>query len=578
MATNIQKFQLSQGGRNYILTSKIEGNCIILTCVESNVSNSPVYYGQFTLVQLCQLSKMFNTMTTISQALEFLNQSIENQKVSVEHQGNLINITLFFQRETETENIVTTDYSSQAINYNNAQPIVYNTVEQQDQYLQFPITTTQTTENVTETMNYIPETTNYEITQDNNIYTTNTDNQTYETAYDYGANYNTNYQTYENVDINTNTTTDVNYDLNLNNNVQYQSQINTYTTTIEKPKVETITLSLNPQIQTQIQPTPQVDVSKYLSEIELLKNQIKILREENTILKTKTVEKTVITKADNSGEILILRQEIERLKKQLEQYITIQTNFDEYKRAKEEEISLLKLKIEELLRTNKILEERLLEAQKTIEELRMELSKIISEKNYTESIIRQQKVSGGERQTLTIQDTRLEVVKGDILQSAAELELLTRKICRNYKKIRVDLLYKATIDSDEASAFHKKCDAATNTIVLVKSGNGKRFGGYTSCSWEGNSIEKKDENAFVFSLDKMTIYDIIKGEDAIGCYPKYGPVFLGCQIRIYDKFFKNGGTTFEKGLNYETQEDYELSGGLKEFSVKEIEVYGVELE
>ena len=32
----------------------------------------------------------------------------------------------------------------------------------------------------------------------------------------------------------------------------------------------------------------------------------------------------------------------------------------------------------------------------------------------------------------------------------------------------------------------------------------------------------------------MKIYDIIPREDAIDCYPKYGPAFLGCQIRIYD--------------------------------------------
>ena len=142
----------------------------------------------------------------------------------------------------------------------------------------------------------------------------------------------------------------------------------------------------------------------------------------------------------------------------------------------------------------------------------------------------------------------------------------------------MNLLYKATIDSDKAAVFHKKCDAAENSLVLIKSANNKRFGGYTSCSWEGNSIEKKDENAFVFSLDKMQIYDIIQGEDAIGCYPKYGPVFLGCQIRIFDEFFTNGGTTYEKGLNYDTQEDFELSGGLKKFEIKEIEVYGVHLE
>ena len=142
----------------------------------------------------------------------------------------------------------------------------------------------------------------------------------------------------------------------------------------------------------------------------------------------------------------------------------------------------------------------------------------------------------------------------------------------------MNLLYKATIDSDKASVFHNKCDSAENSLVLIKSTNGKRFGGFTTCSWEGNSIEKKDDNAFVFSLDKMKIYDIIQGEDAIGCYPKYGPVFLGCQIRIYDEFFTKGGTTFEKGLNYDTQEDFELTGGLKKFDIKEIEVYGIHLE
>ena len=73
----------------------------------------------------------------------------------------------------------------------------------------------------------------------------------------------------------------------------------------------------------------------------------------------------------------------------------------------------------------------------------------------------------------------------------------------------------------------------------------------------------------------MLTYDNIPGEDAIGCYPKYGPVFLGCQIRIFDNFFTRGGTTFEKGLNYETEEDFELSGGDRNLKVKEIEVYEV---
>ena len=541
MSSNIQKFQLTQGGKNYILTTQIEGGFVKLTCAEAQTPNSLVYFGRFSLVQLQQLSKKFVSMSTISQAQEFLNQSIENQKVSVQNQGNMINIVLYFQKEAQAEQIIsTTDYNSQAVNYN-TQPIEYNTVEAQQQYVEIPITNTTTTETVENTYNYtIPETTNYEVVQDTN-YVTTAENQTYEN-YDYG-NYE-NYQNYENINIDTNTNT--NYDFNLNNAVEVQqTQTNTYETTIQTPQVETLTLSLAPSPQ-----EPKIDESKYLNEIAQLKNQIKILKEQITILKTQTVEKTIVKTTDNSSEILLLKKEIERLK-------AIQINFENYKRIKEEEISRLKIQIEELLKTKRQLEE-------LIAELRLKMSKFTQE--------------SGEKQTLTIQDTRLEIIKGDILQTPAELELLTRKICKNYGKITLNLLYKATFDSDKASVFHNKCDSASNSIVLVQSGNGKRFGGYTSCSWEGNSIEKKDEDAFIFSLDKMQTYDIIPGEDAIGCYPKYGPVFLGCQIRIYDEFFKKGGSTFEKGANYDTEEDFELTGGLKNFEVKEIEVYSVELQ
>ena len=69
----------------------------------------------------------------------------------------------------------------------------------------------------------------------------------------------------------------------------------------------------------------------------------------------------------------------------------------------------------------------------------------------------------------------------------------------------------------------------------------------------------------------MLTYDNIPGEDAI--YPKFGSFFLGCQIRIYDNFFTKGDTTFESGLNFDTEEDFELNGGERVFNVKEIEVY-----
>ena len=166
-------------------------------------------------------------------------------------------------------------------------------------------------------------------------------------------------------------------------------------------------------------------------------------------------------------------------------------------------------------------------------------------------------------------------VKGDIIHDMSELEMITKKINKENKRIIINLLYKASADSDSAAVFHEKCDGANNTIVLVETKDGKRFGGYTTKSWKGNCVEKADSDAFIFSFDKMKTYDNIPGDDAIGCYPKFGPIFLGCQIKIFDNAFTRGGTTFEKELNFNTEEDYELTDGDRTFNIKEIEVYEV---
>ena len=172
----------------------------------------------------------------------------------------------------------------------------------------------------------------------------------------------------------------------------------------------------------------------------------------------------------------------------------------------------------------------------------------------------------------------INISKGTIIRDKYELELIVNKINKNNRKIKLDLIYKASTDSDSAESFHYHCDKATNSIVLIETLNGKRFGGYTSQSWEGDGEQKKDPNAFVFSLDKMEAYKVIPNKEAIGCYPDFGAVFLGCQIRIYDNAFKNGGSTFTKGVTYLTNEDYELSGGEKTFGIKEIEAYSVTIE
>ena len=167
------------------------------------------------------------------------------------------------------------------------------------------------------------------------------------------------------------------------------------------------------------------------------------------------------------------------------------------------------------------------------------------------------------------------LLKG-IIHTYSEIDNVVSKIQNILSKsVIFVLVYKAIEDGDKASVFHEKCDELDKSLVIIETNKALRFGGFTTKTWEGKNRKKFDNNAFVFSLDNNKIYDIIKREPAIGCYPLFGPVFFGCQIRIYDNFFIKGGTTCRKGLNYSTQKHYELNDGEQTFIVKDIEVYGI---
>lgn len=165
-----------------------------------------------------------------------------------------------------------------------------------------------------------------------------------------------------------------------------------------------------------------------------------------------------------------------------------------------------------------------------------------------------------------------------IIHKFAEITDVVSKIQIMFSAgVKFFLIYRASEHGDRAKTFHERCDGHQNTLVLVETTKGVRFGGFTTKTWNGKCIKKLDNDAFVFSLDRNKIYDVRKNEFAIGGYPKFGPVFFGCQIRIYDEFFKKGGTTCYRGLNYKTKNDFELNNGEQTYIVKEIEVYDVEV-
>jgi len=363
------------------------------------------------------------------------------------------------------------------------------------------------------------------------------------------------------------TTTNINNDYNLNANNLYSANNNINTVSTQE-KLTTNQTELINNIRTE-------NIS--------LKKQISELRKSQKELQNMSLTKNQLAELESLRKKLA---EFEILKSQLKELNELRVEVAEYHSVKAQlkELNILKEKVNSQNKEIALLKAKAAEADKLklrVEELSQLKNKYeLDIKGLKESLrIYSIKTTPKEDKEIVDEDTPEEItVKGDIIHDISELELITKKINHNNQKLTLNLLYKATADSDKAAAFHAKCDDAKSSIILVETKKGKRFGGFTSCSWSGDCIEKKDEESFVFSLDKMKTYDNIPGEEAIGCYPKFGPIFLGCQIRIYDNAFTKGGTTFERGLNFDTEEDYELTGGDRVFDVKEIEVYEVVIE
>ena len=165
-------------------------------------------------------------------------------------------------------------------------------------------------------------------------------------------------------------------------------------------------------------------------------------------------------------------------------------------------------------------------------------------------------------------------VDSKILSNYAELDFIINYLKIKFKKeiINAIRIYRATEDGDKADDFHRLCDGNTNIIVLIKTKDGKKFGGYTSVGFNNYNQSILDDNAFIFSIDKREVYPNIKGKNAIESYSNLGPTFSGDIIKIYDNFLLNGGITSKNGTNFQTNKDFQINDGKKSFSIEEIEV------
>ena len=148
--------------------------------------------------------------------------------------------------------------------------------------------------------------------------------------------------------------------------------------------------------------------------------------------------------------------------------------------------------------------------------------------------------------------------------------------------INFELIFKMSIHGYSSYDFHKYCDNAGPTLILIKTTKDKIFGGFTPLNWKEENEKgiKFDENdeTFIFSLNLMKKYDMLdfKGKEAIKCWNKMGPVFSN-DFGLFENL-KKGESYANSYSNFLTSNNLELTGGKgksKEFETKELEIYKV---
>lgn len=128
------------------------------------------------------------------------------------------------------------------------------------------------------------------------------------------------------------------------------------------------------------------------------------------------------------------------------------------------------------------------------------------------------------------------------------------------KSIQFKLLYKATRNGQGIKIFHSRCDNIKSTLILISSKNASRFGGYTQHGFNEIDNEAKDDNAFVFSLNKMQIYPVKKGE-----------ISIYCRSDLYG--FKN--TIYIKDNCLTSNSNMNIGGSKQNFFCSEVEAYQI---
>ena len=169
-------------------------------------------------------------------------------------------------------------------------------------------------------------------------------------------------------------------------------------------------------------------------------------------------------------------------------------------------------------------------------------------------------------------------INSKVFKSHNEISFINQGIIKSFNKsvTKMELIYRASRDGDSSKNFHNMCDGKSNTLTVIKTSVGKRFGGFSQGKWESEQKYISDEKAFLFSIDEKEFYFIKKdqSEFALFCNKNNGPAFgKGPDFLISSNCRNNSSFIKQESFDYKGKTDTLV--GKQKFSAIDYEIYQI---
>ncbi|XP_056233917.1 interferon-induced protein 44-like isoform X1 [Seriola aureovittata] len=147
-----------------------------------------------------------------------------------------------------------------------------------------------------------------------------------------------------------------------------------------------------------------------------------------------------------------------------------------------------------------------------------------------------------------------------------------RTICSQLGRVKLQLLYKASIHGFTGAAFHQRCDNHSPTVSVGFNDSGFVFGGYTKQPFSQSGQYVQDDQAFLFTFsgEKLLKYPVTGPANAVRMIANSGPYFGEALVLV------NGGkaVVYSNPGNHYKFNAAEMHGN--NLNLTECEVYQVE--